>query len=145
MNSEQIVYTNTSAPLATSGVLPSTTAHSYTVHHREERHLDKERAKESKRAVRQEKSADKLAVKAEKHFGKAASKAQSGGFLSERSAMRHEEKAVKLAAASNLHRQAAAESFSEANRASVLSSLPPRGTLPATAQSSAPLGGSTFI
>jgi hypothetical protein len=63
-------------------------------------------------------------------------------MFAERSAMRHEEKAVKFAAAANFHRQAASESYSEANRAEILTGLPPRGTLPAHAQATAPLGGS---
>lgn len=62
----------------------------------------------------------------EKEFAKAAQKAQNSH---ERSAMRHEERGVKLAAAAQYHHQAAVESQSEANRAQVLSALPPRGTL----------------
>lgn len=79
---------------------------------------------------------------AEREFNKAAAKAQSTGMFAERSALRHEEKAVKLAAAANFHRQAATESYSEAGRAEFLSGLPPRGTLPAHATAAAPLGGS---
>jgi hypothetical protein len=63
-------------------------------------------------------------------------------MFAERSAMKHEEKAVKLAAAANFHRQAAVESSSEANRAEFLSGLPPRGTLPPSAQSTVPLSSS---
>jgi hypothetical protein len=66
-------------------------------------------------------------------------------MFAERSAMKHEEKAVKLAAAANFHRQAATESYSEVNRAEFLSGLPPRGTLPVHAQSTASLGGSGGI
>jgi hypothetical protein len=77
MNSEQIAYNNTGyttnagltqqQPIMStmgSSALPHTTAHSYTVHSREERHLEKERAKESKRALKQEKMADKISAKA---------------------------------------------------------------------------------
>lgn len=54
--------------------------------------------------------------------------------------MRHEERGVKLAAAAQFHRQAAMESSSEAQRAELLSSLPPRGTLPTTAGTVTPIG-----
>lgn len=63
----------------------------------------------------------------EREFAKAATKAQTHH---EASAMRHEERGVKLAAAAQFHHQAALESQSEANRAQVISSLPIRGTLP---------------
>lgn len=68
MNSEQINNYNTTgattAPMYSSSALPHTTAHSFTVHNREEKYLEKERAKESKRALKQEKMADKLSTKA---------------------------------------------------------------------------------
>lgn len=73
MNSDQINYVSTTnttnmmpmAPMATMDTaLPHTTAHSYTVHSREEKYLNKERKKEAKRAMRQEKMADKLSTKA---------------------------------------------------------------------------------
>lgn len=67
MNSDQIVYTqpNGSAVPMQMGAT-STTAHSYTVHTREERFLEKERIKETKRATKQERKADKIATKAGK-------------------------------------------------------------------------------
>ena len=72
MNSDQIVYNNSglsnnqgaTTTNSLSSSLPHTTAHSYTVHTREERYLEKERTKESKRALKQEKMADKISAKA---------------------------------------------------------------------------------
>jgi hypothetical protein len=73
MNSDQIAYNNSTttglatqpmASTAAASALPHTTAHSYTVHNREAKYLEKEKAKEAKRALRQEKMADKNSVKA---------------------------------------------------------------------------------
>jgi hypothetical protein len=56
MNTDQVGFagspTANTVPMATTNALPHTTAHSYTIHSREERHLEKERTKESKRAVK---------------------------------------------------------------------------------------------
>lgn len=65
MNTDQVVYTTTS----TSAIQPqvaqgNVTSHSHTIHSREVKFLEKERLKESKRALKQEKLADKKSTRA---------------------------------------------------------------------------------